>query len=122
VRLQQSELTAPLAEPFGQVNAHLKERKLEREQAELDQMPARVRLRYANEAVDQFLRSIFGAAEIADGGKHGPIARALFPDGLKPRIVPSGELQHAVALQLPGERLQCPRLRRGARRVTAPLA
>jgi hypothetical protein len=99
VGLQQSELTAPLAEPFGQINARLKERKLVREQAEEDQIPARVRLRYADETLDQTFRSAFRAAEIADGGKRGPIARAIFPDGLKSLVVPTGETQLAVSQQ-----------------------
>jgi hypothetical protein len=54
---------------------------------------ARVALRFANFTTDQAIRSCARAAEIADGGRRGPIFNALFPKGVGPVVAPMGARQ-----------------------------
>lgn len=49
----------------------------------------RVALRFANYVTDQAIRSASRAAEIADGGRRGPIHEAGFPEGLSPVVAPN---------------------------------
>jgi hypothetical protein len=61
---------------------------------------ARVALRFANFTTDQAIRSCARAAEIADGGRRGPIFNALFPKGVGPVVAPMGARQIKPTEQL----------------------
>ena len=54
---------------------------------------ARAGLRFAGYQTDQAIRSAARAAEIADGGRRGPIFGAAFPDGLRSIVMPKGARQ-----------------------------
>lgn len=85
--------TAPLVPDFAIVNSGLEAAHGER----LAQRPllvkARVALRLANYEADQTIRSCSKAAEIADGGRRGPVFDALFPQGVGPVVRPVGSRQ-----------------------------
>lgn len=51
---------------------------------------ARVRLRLTGYLLRQTIRSAHRGAEIADGGRRGPVCKALFPDGLAAEVKPKG--------------------------------
>lgn len=100
VGLRQFEETAPLAASFEPVNARLQAAYSARRDAEGAQLESRVQVRFADWKFDQEVRSVFRAAQVADGGKTGNITRALFPEGLNEVVVPSGPSQHAVSVKL----------------------
>jgi hypothetical protein len=100
VGLSQGPQTVPLADSFAPINARLGSCNQTRLQADRDQVQARVKVRYADHALDQTIRKMAHAAEIADGGRRGAISRTLFPEGITGLVVRTGEPQHAVALQL----------------------
>jgi hypothetical protein len=49
----------------------------------------RVALRIADYHMDQTIRSAARAAEIHDGGRKGPVYGVLFPEGLRPVVLPN---------------------------------
>lgn len=85
--------TAGLADPFVVVNDSVKDQRQARLDAELAVLPYRARVRFADFEFDGTTRSISKTAEIADGGQRGQIHGAIFPNGLGPVVVPSGEGQ-----------------------------
>jgi hypothetical protein len=93
------EQTASLAPPFSQVNARLESAEQVRQLAERAQIEARVQVRFADYSIDTQLRSMWRASELADGGRRGAISRALFPEGLNPLVIPTGESQHTTVEQ-----------------------
>jgi hypothetical protein len=56
-------------------------------------LEARQDVRFADWNGDQVIRAYQRAAEIADGGRRGPISQATLPDGISPVVAPSGSRQ-----------------------------
>jgi hypothetical protein len=98
VGLGQSPETKPLIPVVVAANEKVQAAMQVRQQSENAAIGPRVAVRFADYYVDQQLRSTWRACEIADGCPRGPIASALFPDGLSPLVAPSGPGQ-AVATQ-----------------------
>lgn len=97
--LSQVKETSGFAEPLRAINDRVKACGDARKQAELALIPARVEVRHAEYAVDQLLRTLAKAAEVADGGRRGTTFSALFPEGLGPAVTPSGASQVALTAQ-----------------------
>ena len=53
----------------------------------------RALFRFAHYSTDQLIRKASRAAEIADGGRRGPVSKAAFPEGLGPVVAPYGTRQ-----------------------------
>jgi hypothetical protein len=70
---------------------------------------ARVRVRLTGYLLRQTIRSAFKAAEIADGGRRGPICKAVFPEGLSAEVAPQGKAMIDKAGKL-RDRLQLSKL------------
>lgn len=85
--------TAPLAPDFEAVNTALEAAYNARRAERTPLVKARVALRLGNYEADQTIRSCGKAAEIADGGRRGPVFHALFPDGVGPVVSPAGAQQ-----------------------------
>jgi hypothetical protein len=98
--------TAPLAPPFEQLNDDLDQAYNARSSARKPLVAARVGLRFANYRVDQTIRILNGAAQIADGGRRGPVTADLFPEGLTPVIAPKGAGQIKPTEELLGRLTQ----------------
>ena len=92
--------SAPLSPVFQAVNDDLAAAYEARRATRLPLVKARVALRFGNSKVDQTLRAAWRAAEIADGGRRGPISKAAFPDGLAPVVAPNGARQIGPTEQL----------------------
>jgi hypothetical protein len=92
--------TAPFAAPFIALNTELETAYEDRLHKRKPLAIARVALRHENYRTDQLLRSAARAAEIADGGRRGPIFEATFPDGLRPVVTPEGARQIAPTRDL----------------------
>lgn len=102
VGLQAFQETSNLAPTFEQVNNDLADAYDERIERRKPLVKARFGLRFANHQIDQTTRMIHGAAQIADGGRKGPITEALFPEGLTPEIRPKGAAQIKPSEELLG--------------------
>jgi hypothetical protein len=87
--------TAANAAPFELLTDQLDDQHTARRALRKPLVKARCELRFANYRTDQTIRQAARAAEIADGGRRGPIFDALFPDGLKPVVAPPGARQIA---------------------------
>lgn len=85
--------TAPLASDFEQLNEEMKQAHTARSALRPALVKARVAVRFANFEVDQLIRTCSKAAEIADGGRRGPVFKAAFPEGVGPVIAPLGARQ-----------------------------
>jgi hypothetical protein len=85
--------SAPLAPVFQAVNDDLATAYEARRATRLPLVKARVAVRFGNYKVDQAIRAAWRAAEIADGGRRGPVSKAAFPDGLAPVVAPNGARQ-----------------------------
>ena len=82
--------TAALAPDFEQVNDDLDQAHTVRRAARKPLVKGRAALRFANHRVVQTIRMANRAAQIADGGRRGPVTADLFPEGLTPVIAPKG--------------------------------
>jgi hypothetical protein len=85
--------TQDLAPGFDQLNTELSQAHDARRAHRAPLVKARVAVRFANFTTDQAIRSCAKAAEIADGGRRGPIFDALFPKGVGPVVAPMGVRQ-----------------------------
>lgn len=93
--------TSSLAEPFDDLNNTLDAAHISRRALRKPLLEKRASFRFAHYHVDQTIRSFFRAVEIADGGRRGgPLAQALFPDGLSPVVAPYGTRQIAPTQDL----------------------
>ena len=93
VGLQLFPETAPLAPDLEALNTELDTANNARRAERSPLVKARVALRLANYEADQTIRSCGKAAEIADGGRRGPVFNTLFPDGIVPVVAPAGARQ-----------------------------
>lgn len=80
--------TAPLASPFEQLTDDLHEAYTARSARRKPLVKARAVLRFANFRIDQTIRMLHSAVQIADGGRKGSLTADLFPDGLTPVVEP----------------------------------
>jgi hypothetical protein len=85
--------TTPLAAGIDAVNTELEAANNTRRSKRTPLVKARVALRLANYETDQVIRSCARAAEIADGGRRGPVFNTLFPQGVGPVVAPAGARQ-----------------------------
>jgi hypothetical protein len=85
--------TADLAPDFEALNEELDQASDKRRAARKALVKARAALRFANYQTDQVIRAGSKAAEIADGGRRGPVFHAAFPLGLRPVVAPTGTRQ-----------------------------
>lgn len=85
--------TSGYAPSFESLNEELDASYTSRQAKRKPLVKARVALRFANYEVDQLIRSAARAAEIADGGRRGPIFQATFPEGVGPVVAPDGARQ-----------------------------
>ncbi len=85
--------TTPLATDIEALTAALETAASGRKALRKPLVKARVALRLANYLADQEIRSCGKAAEIADGGRRGPVFDALFPEGVGPVVAPAGARQ-----------------------------
>lgn len=92
--------TAPLATDFEQLHTELEQAHEARRGLRKPLVKARVKLRLANFTTDQVIRACAKAAELADGGRRGPIFDIVFPSGLSPVIAPMGARQIKPTEQL----------------------
>lgn len=100
--LEQVDATRPLAAAMGAAQAELEEAAMVRADAEVGLARERVKLRFAEHALEGAIRTLHRRAGVADGGRQGPIVDALFPDGLVAETVPVGERQEKRAIALLG--------------------
>jgi len=87
--------TAPLVPVVQAVNDDLEAAGDARTATRKPLVKARVQLRFADYRIDTTIRSASKAAEIADGGRRGPIHKAAFPAGLSVVVAPMGARQIA---------------------------
>jgi len=85
--------TAALGPDFEALNDELDESFNARRAARKVLVKARAALRFANYQTDQVIRASSKAAEIADGGRRGPVFKAAFPLGVQPVVAPTGTRQ-----------------------------
>lgn len=85
--------TASLVPVFAAVNDDLAHAQEARRARRTPLVKARVAIRSGNFKVDTTIRSAAKAAEIADGGRRGPIFKAAFPDGVAAVVAPVGARQ-----------------------------
>lgn len=85
--------TEPLAPDIDSINTELEAAYNARRAKRPPLVKARVALRLANYETDQMIRSCAKAAEIADGGRRGPVFNILFPKGSALVIKPEGARQ-----------------------------
>lgn len=87
-----------------------------RVKAERAMVQPKVQVRFADWRVDGTVRLVAKTAELADGGKRGPISRGLLPDGMSPLVAPVGTAQlqttkdfvlRAKACTVPGAEKVC---------------
>jgi hypothetical protein len=127
--------TAALAPAFEKLNENLGNAHAARRAGRKQLVKARVALRFAKYEIAQTIRAIHGAAEIADGGRPGPVTEDLFPGGLAAAIAQRGADQIAPAEELLGRftrtklhsvisvaERSCPKLRAGIARLKAAAA
>jgi hypothetical protein len=91
--LRTSPETAAMADDFEKRNEELYAQYDKRTQLMLPMLKARARFRIQEVLVDRTIRSAARAAQVADGGRRGMISVAIFPDGLKPVVEPTGRGQ-----------------------------
>lgn len=84
--LRLSPETEPLADPFDALTDKLDEAHTTRTAAKKPMVRTRAKRRFTAHTMRQCIRSAARAAEIADGGRRGPIFAAVFPGGLKPQL------------------------------------
>jgi hypothetical protein len=85
--------TKGYAASFQQLNDELDVAHTARRTARKPLLEKRAAFRFAHHSTDQTIRMAHRAAEIADGGRRGPLTEALFPDGLGPVVAPFGTRQ-----------------------------
>lgn len=78
---------------FQQLNDELDAAHTTRRAARKPLLEKRAAFRFAHHNADQTIRMVHRAAEIADGGRRGPLSEAIFPDGLGPVVAPFGTRQ-----------------------------
>jgi len=85
--------TKGYAASFQQLNDELDTAHTARRAARKPLLEKRAAFRFAQHSTDQTIRMTHRAAEIADGGRRGPLTEALFPDGVGPVVAPFGTRQ-----------------------------
>lgn len=85
--------TKAYAPSFQELNDELNAAHTARRAARKPLVEKRAVFRFAQHSTDQTIRMSHRAAEIADGGRRGPLTTALFPDGLGPVVAPFGARQ-----------------------------
>jgi hypothetical protein len=85
--------TKGYAASFQQLNDDLDAAYTARRAARKPLLEKRAAFRFAHHSTDQTIRMTHRAAEIADGGRRGPLTETLFPDGLGPVVAPFGTRQ-----------------------------
>jgi hypothetical protein len=93
--LSQFAETQPHAGKFDQMNKDLLAQHKKRLELREPLVLARTNVRFAELRVRRVIRGVHNAAKLADGNRRGPgpIATAIFPDGLQPVTRPSGQGQ-----------------------------
>lgn len=91
--LENFEKTRPFADPFKEINDRLAAQYKVRVDLRGPWLVARQRVRFQDLNVDELLRSYQAAAKIADGGRVGPISKAVLRGGVTVAIAPSGASQ-----------------------------
>lgn len=91
--LDNFEKTRPYAPAFKELNDRLEAQFKARLDLRKPWLIARQRVRFEDLNVDELLRSFQAAAKIADGGRVGPISKAVLRGGLTVAIAPSGASQ-----------------------------
>lgn len=91
--LSNFEKTRPYAEEFRRLNDELHAQLQTRLSLRKPWLEARQDVRFGDWNGDQTLRTFLRAAEIADGGRRGPITQAVLPDGITAAVVPAGAQQ-----------------------------
>lgn len=97
IGVRQFDETKGLEPSILESNASLRTAHEARRAARQPLLEARVELRLAGYAFDQAVRSFVRQAIVADGGKAGPITKAVAPQGITPIIAPRGRRQIPVA-------------------------
>jgi hypothetical protein len=85
--------TQGFAPSFKELNDELDAAYTARRATRKPLLEKRADFRFAQHSTDQTIRMVHRAAEIADGGRRGPITIELFPEGLSPIVAPSGTRQ-----------------------------
>lgn len=85
--------TLPYASGFKALNDGLRVQYDARVALRIPWLEARQDVRFENLNTDDHLRMLQAAAKIADGGRIGPISKAVFRDGLTVAIAPAGASQ-----------------------------
>lgn len=100
--------TAGYAAPFQQLNDELFAAWSARRALRKPLIERRAAFRFAHYMTDQTIRMSHRAVEIADGGrKGGPLAKAIFPEGLGPVVAPYGKRQIKPTEDLIGRIERC---------------
>lgn len=63
-------------------------------------LEARQDVRFSDFNADVVIRSFQRSAEVADGGRRGPISESVLPDGVTPVVAPAGARQLPALTQL----------------------
>jgi hypothetical protein len=87
----------PMVESVKATTSIVRNAMATRQVREHEIIPIRVRCDFADSGWDQTVRAAASATEIQTGGKKGPVYREMFPNGLTPLIIRSGEPQLQVA-------------------------
>lgn len=85
--------TSPAAPAVEAVTDELEAAFVERRRLRKALVRARAGLRLGNYVCDQTLRGFHSALKIADGGREGPLTKAMYPGGLTPVVAPGGSRQ-----------------------------
>jgi hypothetical protein len=89
--------TDSFAAPMEAQNGALEKVWLDREKVEREAIAPRAQLRFADWKWDQQVRMVAKVAQLADGGRTGPVSKAIFPNGVTPEVTPSGGQQLKTA-------------------------
>jgi hypothetical protein len=92
--------TEPLAAGFEALNDELDEAHETRRRLRKPMLKSRANLRIKSYQTDKVIRQCARAAEIADGGRKGPIFAETFPQGLSVVVAPAGRKQLQPTLDL----------------------
>lgn len=85
--------TENLAPEVDMATSALEETAEERRKQRPPWIRARAHLRFQEFQTDMLLRQAGNDAEVADGGRRGPIFNVVFPDGISEAVEPAGQKQ-----------------------------
>lgn len=91
--LQQFPEVASAGADFEKLNEELSAKHDERLALRKPLVKTRSAMRFVELRADRVIRASARGAEIADGGRRGPITKEVFPKGCTPVIAPSGKAQ-----------------------------